>query len=239
MPFDGIKRQGPERGAHERAINLPPAILWIIGLNVAVHVVRQLLSDPLDNQLILEFGLVPIAYTGELGGDWLSLIAAPFTYQFLHGGWVHLGVNMLTLAAFGAPVERLLRPPRFVAFYLSAGLAAGAIHILSFPDSADPVVGASGAISGVFGAVLILLWRVGRLPSLLPIAGVWIALNVFFGIFGGTPGAGGEPVAWTAHIGGFVYGLAAIRLFMPRLPEPPQSPEPPEPPEPPPAGRLG
>ena len=77
------------------------------------------------------------------------------------------------------------------------------------------MVGASGAISGVFGGVLILKRYVGSLPSLLPVAGVWIALNVFFGIVGGTPGAGGDPVAWTAHIGGFVYGLAAIRLFMP------------------------
>ena len=78
------------------------------------------------------------------------------------------------------------------------------------------MIGASGAISGVFGAVLMLMRSVGSLPSLLPIAGVWIALNVFFGIFGGTPGAGGDPVAWTAHIGGFVYGLAVIRLFLPR-----------------------
>ncbi len=216
MPFDDIRRHGPERGAHERAINLPPGILWIIVINVAVQLVRQFLSAPVDDQLVLQFGLVPVAYTGEVGGDWLSLLAAPFTYQFIHGGWVHLGVNMLSLAAFGAPVERLLGIRRFIAFYLSAGLAAGLIHILSFPDSADPVVGASGAVSGIFGAVLVLLWRVGRMPSLLPIAGVWIALNVFFGIFGGTPGAGGEPVAWTAHIGGFIYGMAAVRLFTPR-----------------------
>jgi membrane associated rhomboid family serine protease len=217
MPFDDMRRQGPERGgAHERAINLPPAILWIIGLNLAVHLLRQLVSESVDDQLILEFGLIPVAYTGQPGGDWLSLVLAPFTYQFLHGGWVHLGVNMLSLAAFGAPVERSLGVRRFVAFYLSAGLAAALVHVLSFPDSADPVVGASGAISGVFGAVLVLLRRVGRMSSLLPIAGVWIALNVFFGIFGGTPGAGGQPVAWTAHIGGFIYGLAAIRLFVPR-----------------------
>jgi membrane associated rhomboid family serine protease len=71
-------------------------------------------------------------------------------------------------------------------------------------------------ISGVFGAVLMLMRYVGSLTSLLPVAIVWIAINVFFGVFGGTPGAGGDPVAWTAHIGGFVYGLAAIRLFMPR-----------------------
>lgn len=222
MPFDDMRRHGPERGgAHERAINLPPAILWIIGLNVAVHLVRQLVSVPLDEQIVVEFGLVPAAYTSQQGADWLLLVVAPFTYQFLHGGWIHLGVNMLSLAAFGAPVERFLGARRFVVFYLSAGLAAALVHVLSFPDSPDPVVGASGAISGVFGAVLVLLWRVGRMPSLLPVAGIWIALNIFFGVFGGTPGAGGQPVAWTAHIGGFVYGLVALRLFAPHQLSPP------------------
>jgi membrane associated rhomboid family serine protease len=83
------------------------------------------------------------------------------------------------------------------------------------------VVGASGAISAVFGAVLMVLRQTGRLSSLLPVAGIWIALNVFFGLVGGTPGAGSEPVAWTAHIGGFVYGLIALRFFVPAVPPPP------------------
>jgi membrane associated rhomboid family serine protease len=219
MPFDEVRRPGPERGTNERAINLPPAILWLIAINVVIHLARPLLGGSTDEQLVLDLGLTPAAYTGEHPGDLIFLVLAPITYQFLHGGWVHLGVNMLTLAAFGAPVERLLGVRRFVLFYLSAGIVAGLVHVLCFPDSADPVVGASGAISGVFGAVLILLRQTGSLPSLLPVAGVWIALNIFFGIFGGTPGAGGDPVAWTAHIGGFIYGLAAIRLFAPRQTE--------------------
>ena len=140
----------------------------------------------------------------------------PVTYQFLHGGWVHLGVNMLSLAAFGAPVERTLGPVRFLLFYLTAGIVAGAVHVMFFADSSDPVIGASGAISGIFGGVLMLMRSSGRLTSLLPIAGIWIALNVFFGMSSATPGAGGEPVAWLAHVAGFVYGLAAIRLFLPR-----------------------
>ena len=216
MPFDDIRRQGPGRGSYERAINLPPALLWLIGINVAVHVARQALSDQADQSLILSLGLVPAAYTGDPGGDWWSLILAPFTYQFLHGGWVHLGVNMLTLAAFGAPVERLLGVRRFVVFYLSAGVVAGFVHVLYAPSSVDPVIGASGAISGVFGGVLMAMRQAGRLSSLLPVAGIWIALNVFFGIFGGAPGSGGEQIAWAAHIGGFVYGLLAIRFFAPR-----------------------
>ena len=214
MPFDNSDRPGPGPGAGERAINLPPAVLWLIVINVAVQALRELLPDAADQSLILSFGLVPAAYTG--GGDLLSLIAAPLTYQFLHGGWVHLGINMVSLAAFGAPVERMLGVRRFLLFYLSSGIVAGFMQVLVTPDSPDPVIGASGAISGVFGAVLMLMRYVGSLTSLLPVAGIWIALNVFFGLFGGMPGAGGESVAWVAHIAGFLFGLAAIRFFAPR-----------------------
>jgi RND family efflux transporter MFP subunit len=192
MPFDEVRRPGPERGTNERAINLPPAILWLIAINFAVHLLRQLLSDATDQHIIMQFGVVPTAYTADTPADAFTLIVAPLTYQFLHGSWVHLGVNMITLVAFGAPVERLLGIFRFLLFYLSAGIVAALAHVLFFADSSDVVIGASGAISGVFGAVLMLLRQSGRLSSLLPIAGVWIALNVFFGLFGGTPGGGGE-----------------------------------------------
>jgi len=215
MPFDNSDRPGPGRGAGERAINLPPAVLWLIGINVAVQLLRTLLDEPADDAIILQFGLVPAAYTAG-SQDLLSQVVAPITYQFLHGGWLHLGINMVTLAAFGAPVERLLGVRRFVIFYLSAGVVAGLVQVLLFPDSTDPVIGASGAVSGVFGAVLMLMRLVGSMPSLLPVAGIWIALNVFFGIFGGTPGAGGEQIAWAAHVGGFVYGLIAFGFFAPR-----------------------
>lgn len=215
MPFDTAGRPGPGRGTGERAINLPPAVLWLIGINVAVHLLRGLLTEETDNAIILTLGLVPAAYTGG-NADLLTQIAAPITYQFLHGGWMHLGINMVTLAAFGAPVERVLGVRRFVLFYLSSGIVAGFVQVVLFPDSTDPVIGASGAISGVFGGVLMMMRYVGSLPSLLPVAGIWIGLNVFFGLFGGTPGAGGEQVAWAAHVGGFVYGLLAIRFFAPR-----------------------
>jgi membrane associated rhomboid family serine protease len=215
MPFDNDRPGRRGRGTGERAINLPPAVMWLIGINVAVQLLRSLLGESTDNTIILMFGLVPAAYTGG-SSDLLTQIAAPITYQFIHGGWMHLVINMVTLAAFGAPVERMLGVRRFVLFYLSAGVVAGFIHVAFFPTSPDPVVGASGAISGVFGAVLMALRHVGRLNSLLPVAGIWIALNVFFGLFGGMPGAGGEQIAWAAHVGGFLYGLLAIRFFAPR-----------------------
>jgi membrane associated rhomboid family serine protease len=215
MPFDTSDRRGSGRGTGERAINLPPAVLWLILINVAVQAVRSLLLDETtDDLLVLNFGLVPASYAA--GGSLVSQVLAPFTYQFLHGNWLHLGINMVSLAAFGAPVERLLGIPRFVAFYLSAGIVAGFVQVLVYSGSHDPVIGASGAVSGVFGAVLMLMRYVGNLPSLYPVAGIWIALNVFFGFFGGMPGAGGAQVAWAAHVGGFLYGLAAIRFFAPK-----------------------
>jgi membrane associated rhomboid family serine protease len=217
MPFDTSDHRGSSgRGTGERAINLPPAILWLIVANLVVQVVRSVLLDPTtDDRLVLTFGLVPAAYTTG-GHDLLAQVAAPLTYQFLHGGWLHLGINMVSLAAFGAPVERMLGVPRFVVFYLSSGIVAGFVQVLLYPGSVDPVIGASGAVSGVFGAVLMLMRYVGTLPSLYPVAGIWIALNVFFGVFGGMPGAGGAQVAWAAHVGGFLYGLLAIRFFAPR-----------------------
>jgi membrane associated rhomboid family serine protease len=215
MPFDNSDRPGPGRGTGERAINLPPAVLWLIAINVAVQLLRTLLGERTDEGIILQFGLVPAVYTSE-GQDLLSQLLAPITYQFLHAGWLHLGINMVTLAAFGAPVERMLGARRFVLFYVSAGIIAGFVQVLLFPDGTDPVIGASGAVSGVFGAVLMLMRYVGSMPSLIPVAGIWIALNIFFGVFGGTPGAEGEQVAWAAHIGGFLYGLVAFGFFVPR-----------------------
>ena len=215
MPFDTSDRRGSGRGTGERAINLPPAVMWLIVINLAIQAVRSLLlDDATDDMMVLNLGLVPASYTA--GGSLVSQFLAPITYQFLHGGWLHVGINMVSLAAFGAPVERLLGVPRFVLFYLSAGVVAGFVQVLLYPASHDPVIGASGAVSGVFGAVLMLMRYVGSLPSLYPVAGIWIALNVFFGLFGGMPGAAGAQVAWAAHVGGFLYGLVAIRFFAPR-----------------------
>src|SRR5258708_11312148 len=149
MPFDNAQRPGPGRGTGERAINLPPAVLWLIGINVAVQLLRYLLSDEADSTLIQQFGLVPANYSGG-SHDLVSQVLSPITYQFLHGGWMHLGVNMITLAAFGTPVERLLGVRRFVVFYLSAGVVAGVGRLLFFPSSTPSGLPAPGVRQGAF-----------------------------------------------------------------------------------------
>src|SRR5260370_23202973 len=96
---------------------------------------------------------------------------------------MHLGVNMITLAAFGAPVERLLGVRRFVLFYLSAGIVAGVVHLLFFPRSTDPVIGASRALSRVFRGGLMLMRHVGRPTPPLPGARGLIPPHLFFRLF--------------------------------------------------------
>jgi membrane associated rhomboid family serine protease len=142
--------------------------------------------------------------------------------MFLHGGWMHLGGNMLYLWIFGDNVERAMGAVKFLIFYLACGLAASAAHIMFNLQSPVPAVGASGAISGVLGGYLVLfpqnrvriLTRGGivHVPAIV-VLGFWIVLQFINGI--GSVAATDETagVAYMAHIGGFAAGLVLIKLF--------------------------
>ena len=149
-----------------------------------------------------------------------------FTAMFMHGGLLHLGGNMLFLWIFGNNVEDSMGPVKFVIFYLLAGLAATAGQLLVGPDAKVPNLGASGAIAGVLAGYLILFPRarvvtvifivffftIVELPALL-ILGFWFIQQLLFGYFDLNSGGVGGGVAYFAHIGGFVFGLLAIKLF--------------------------
>jgi membrane associated rhomboid family serine protease len=171
-------------------------------------------TDP-GTQLALQGCPTPTAPT------WLTLL----TSMFMHGGLLHLGGNMLFLWIFGNNVEDSMGPVRFVLFYLLAGLAADAAQILVNANSEVPSIGASGAVAGVLGGYLLLFpqarvvtvvfiiffFTILELPAIL-FLGIWILQQAVFAYFdlGGSNQGG---VAYFAHIGGFVFGLAAIRLF--------------------------
>ena len=144
--------------------------------------------------------------------------------MFLHGGWLHLGGNMLYLWIFGDNVEDKLGHIRYLAFYIVCGLAASILHVFVDSTSIVPTVGASGAIAGVLGAYLLLFPRarvvtlipifvfiqVAELPALL-VLGFWFVMQFFNGLMSlGYQTAGMGGVAWWAHIGGFVAGLALV-----------------------------
>ncbi len=157
-------------------------------------------------------------------------------YMFLHGGWLHLGGNLLVLFVFGDNVEDALGHLRFLLLYLLAGVAGGALHVLLGPDPETPLVGASGAIAGVMAAYLLMYPRAklfvlafARLPVLLPASwfvAAWFGVNLLEAARGGH--GGDHDVAWWAHIGGFVTGLAlvlplrqpGVALFQPALASP-------------------
>jgi rhomboid family protein len=153
--------------------------------------------------------------------------ATPFLSMFMHGGLLHLGGNMLFLWIFGNNVEDSMGRVKFVVFYVLGGLAATALQVIVGPSSMVPNIGASGAIAAVLAGYLVLFPRARvvtlifivffftflELPAIL-FLGIWIAEQVAFGALGLTNGGGGGGgVAYFAHIGGFAFGLLAIKLF--------------------------
>lgn len=154
-------------------------------------------------------------------------VLTPLTSMFLHGGWMHLLGNSLFLWVFGNNIEDSMGPVRFALFYVICGLAAAAAHIFIEPASALPTIGASGAISGVMGAYLLLyprvrvkmlfifivFFRVFRIPAWIVLV-YWFALQILEGLPQLAPGpevTGGTAV-W-AHVGGFVAGVLLVKLF--------------------------
>jgi membrane associated rhomboid family serine protease len=193
--------------------NIPPATKALLIANVAVHGLRQLLPDALDDRVIENFAFIPARYTVPGLYGWPALVA-PITHQFLHANLAHLGMNMLALLAFGAGVERRLGGMRMIVFFLLCGIAGAAVHFAVYPHSLDPVIGASGAISGLFGAVLRFQVRRGRNGSIWPLVGLFLVLNVVTGVTGvGAPED--ATVAWVAHMGGFLAGLLLFGAFDP------------------------
>lgn len=205
---------------------------WVTALIIAACVgvwvlVQGAGLDPaLLNESVCALGAIPAEVTGDvavagpcrLGGlTWQAL----FTSMFLHGGWLHLIGNLWFLWVFGNNIEDAMGPFRFVVFYLLAGTVAAMAHILTDPGSPVPMVGASGAISGVMGAYLVLypkarvdtlfyflvFFRVIPLPAWV-ILGYWFVIQLLSS--GGGAGAG---VAYAAHVGGFLAGIILTPVF--------------------------
>ncbi|UCH74844.1 MAG: rhomboid family intramembrane serine protease [Rhodospirillales bacterium] len=199
--------------------------LTIIVLCGGTFVWQLLLPDPAAETVALSFGAIPaVLFDHAQLPPELALIPAEatvLTSMFLHAGWLHIGGNMLYLWVFGDNIEDSMGHVRFAIFYLLCGVAAVLAHAVIYPQSVDPLIGASGAISGVLGAYLLLHPKVRvvalvmfkfPLPLPLPayvVLGSWIVLQ-FVNVYtdGAVPSRGGT--AWWAHIGGFVAGMLLI-----------------------------
>jgi rhomboid family protein len=187
------------------------------------------LSRPSEGALqsfIQAWGVVPREYSA--GADLAPRIPLPFwstllTSMFLHGGWMHLGGNMLYLWIFGDNLEKAMGHVRFLVFYLVCGIAAGLAHIVFNARSNVPTVGASGAISGILGGYMVMFPRnrvrvltrggIAAVPAFVML-GLWILIQLVssVGSVARTEETGGG-VAFLAHVGGFVAGVVLVKLF--------------------------
>jgi membrane associated rhomboid family serine protease len=215
----------------------PVVTVVFIVANVIVYFFLQdaLLGLPSGGEAgdwpVSTYAYIPCTVTGdtpcqtEAGGpaNWLTI----FTAMFMHGSIVHIGGNMLFLWIFGNNVEDSMGPLKFIAFYLLGGIAATALQTAVDPGSQVANLGASGAVAAVLGGYLLLFPRarvvtlifiiffftIVELPALAFLV-IWFAQQALFGYFDLVQPAGeGGGVAYFAHIGGFVFGLAAIKLF--------------------------
>jgi rhomboid family protein len=210
--------------------NYPVVNNTIIGINVVLFLFEMSQGANLD-RFVYIYGLVPARYsmpqissyftTGQQLLSWLS-------FMFLHGGFWHLLGNMWSLYIFGDNVEDRLGPFRYLVFYLLCGITSGLSHLLFNLHSNMPTIGASGAIAGVMGAYLILHPH-SKILTLIPIIfipwfieipaffflGFWFVLQ-FINAAGSHGNIGG--IAWWAHIGGFVFGIVLLKIFL-MLPE--------------------
>jgi membrane associated rhomboid family serine protease len=220
LPFqDGEKRRGTALVTR-----------LLIGFDLLVFAWEFAVSGDTLERVLAQCGLTPSAVVERFD-------AWPFvTSLFLHGGVLHIVSNLWALWVFGGDVEERLGSTRFLVFYLASGIAAGAVHVATNLGSDVPTIGASGAIAGVMGAYFVLFPRSQvvalvpifcfplflRLPALVYL-GVWFGLQVWGGVGAlvGHGNAGG--IAWWAHIGGFLAGIALLQVLKPRERTPPTS----------------
>jgi membrane associated rhomboid family serine protease len=211
-------------GDENRGIRSRPYVTYgILALNIVVFLYQLTLTQPDLERFFTDWGAVPAEISH--GDNLITLI----TSMFMHGGWLHIAGNMLFLWVFGDNVEDTMGHVKYLFFYVICGLAAGGLQVMVSPDSRSPLIGASGAISGVLAAYLVLFPR-GKIRTILllgiPIMvlvpawgmiGYWIVIQFINGILSlGVQTRDTSGVAYFAHIGGFIAGAALVFLFRDR-----------------------
>ncbi len=199
---------------------------FIIVVNIAVFIFELLLGSGSREAFVAIFALVPkrlFSHTAATASDVLPVVVTLFTSMFVHGGFLHIAGNMLYLWIFGNNVEDSMSRIRFIVFYFLCGAVAAYSHALANASSLTPMIGASGAISGVLGAYLMLYpqarvvtlvafgfyVRTVQLPAMFVLV-FWFALQFLNVLISAGTGGG---VAWHAHIGGFAAGMVLIGFF--------------------------
>jgi membrane associated rhomboid family serine protease len=222
----------------EPILNVPAAVVIAAGIMILVQVVRGLLPDEMDLTVLLTLAFIPARYSGAaltLPGGYVTCVTSFVTYMIVHGGWVHLLVNVLWMLAFGSAVAQRIGTRGFFAFSILCGIAGALTHLVLHWGQMAPMVGASAAISGQMAGALRFIFFAKRRPGerapdfiSAPLASLsatlrdhriigflifWVVLNAYFGLTSAWVGGAEGGIAWEAHIGGFVCGLLIFGFF--------------------------
>ena len=212
---------------NEPILKAPSIILFLIGLMVAIHIAfTQILPPATGVSLFLNLAFIPADFA-QAQKLWTLL-----SYAFLHGSWEHLLMNMVWLLAFGSAVARRMESAKiYLVFFLLCCVIAIMVQYSFDPDSPIPVIGASGGVAAMLGGAarfafsgdifansnrrsrLLPLKKVFRNGTALIFVGLWVALNLIFGLISVSPSGASISVAWQAHLGGFFAGLLLIGWF--------------------------
>ena len=206
---------------HNPRTRFPVVTVLLIAANFIAFLYELSLSPGGYERLVLSGGAIPYEIANWVDirpRDLLPLPGSIFTSMFLHGGWMHLIGNMWFLWIFGDNVEERLGTIRYIIFYFVVGIAGALAQVFSLPSSTAPMIGASGAIAGVLGGYVMLYPR-AKVVTFVAIPLLWhvrdVAAWIFLGIWflGQFLIPSNSGVAWMAHVGGFVAGLALVKLF--------------------------
>lgn len=211
---------------------LAPVIVVLIALCTSIYGVQTyLLSEEANVSLLVLMSFIPARYSQGAPFD-IGYLISPVGYSLLHAGISHLAINVVWLAAFGSPLAARIGAVRFLLFWGTTAICAALLHFVSYPDSPTPMVGASGAISGMMGAAARFSFRtssgrgvrafIGEPLSIaaslasrtvLTFVAIWFVANLLTGL-GMTGGAtNASNIAWEAHIGGFLSGFLLVTMF--------------------------
>lgn len=229
----------PTVPSHEPIFNVPKSVIAILAILVLIYIGRGLLSADDDFWFVLAMAFIPARFgelATELPGGELAIYTSPFTHMLVHGDWAHLALNSAWLLAFGGAVAERAGTARFLAFFVFCGLAGAAAFYLANPTLLQPMIGASGAISGLMGATLRFLFpaidsggfrRLREAPRSIPLmtlgealrdrrivltSALLVILNVLT-IVGFGVAQNGAGIAWEAHLGGYAIGIFTYGLF--------------------------
>ena len=199
----------------------PSYVTWgLIAVNLLAFFYVLSLSLFETERLLFLYSFIPLNFFDAPLSNAYRLLSS----MFVHGGWAHILGNMFFLFVFGDNIEERLGHGRYLLFYLLGGVFATLVHGLFIPASPVPMIGASGAISAVLGAYIVLFPRQRILTFIPPFFIFWLPAWLYLGYWAfiqaleavnGALIATGDGVAWWAHVGGFVYGVLAVRLWVP------------------------